>query len=46
MAKKFYKCFKCGRMYEDEQKAMKCHNAPIQQIIKREGGKKPKFLGA
>lgn len=44
--KKLYKCFECGKIYEDEESALKCHGAPIQQIIKQEGKKKPRFLGA
>lgn len=46
MAKKLYKCFECGKLYEDEEKALKCHNAPIQQVLKQEDKKKPRFLGA
>lgn len=46
MTKKFYKCFECGRIYEDEEKALKCHNAPIQQIVNHKKDKKPRFLGA
>lgn len=45
MAKKLYKCFECGRLYKDEQSAMKCHNAPIQRIVETEGKQKPRFLG-
>ena len=45
MAKKLYKCFACGKIYEDEQKAGKCHGAPIQQILKQEDRPKPRFLG-
>jgi len=45
MAKKLYKCFACGRIYEDEQKAGKCHNAPVQLILKDETRAKPRFLG-
>jgi DNA-directed RNA polymerase subunit RPC12/RpoP len=46
MDQKLYKCFECGKLYEDEQAAMKCHNAPIQLIVQKEGAKKPRFLGA
>lgn len=46
MDKKLYKCFECGRLYEDEKAAIKCHNAPIQKILKKDSPKKPKFLGA
>ena len=46
MDKPLYKCFECGRLYEDEQAAIKCHNAPIQKVIKKDTTKKPKFLGA
>ena len=45
MAKKLFKCFACGKIYEDEQKAGKCHNAPVQQIVKQEDRPKPRFLG-
>lgn len=43
--KKLFKCFECGRLYEDEQAAVKCHNAPIQLVLKKGGLKKPRFLG-
>jgi DNA-directed RNA polymerase subunit RPC12/RpoP len=46
MDKELYKCFECGKFYEDEQAAIKCHNAPIQKILKKDTTKKPKFLGA
>jgi DNA-directed RNA polymerase subunit RPC12/RpoP len=46
MDKELYKCFECGKFYEDEQGAIKCHNAPIQKILKKDTTKKPKFLGA
>ena len=45
MAKKLFKCFACGNIYEDEQSAIKCHNAPVQQILKQENRPKPRFLG-
>jgi len=45
MAKKLYKCFACGKIYEDEQSAGKCHNAPVQLLVKQEGKPKPRFLG-
>jgi DNA-directed RNA polymerase subunit RPC12/RpoP len=45
MAKKLYKCFACGKIYEDEQSAGKCHNAPIQRLVKQEDMPKPRFLG-
>lgn len=45
MTKKLYKCFACGKIYEDEQTAIKCHNAPVQQMLKQEGRPKPRFLG-
>jgi DNA-directed RNA polymerase subunit RPC12/RpoP len=45
MAKKLYKCFACGKIYEDELRAGKCHNAPIQQMVKSEDRPKPRFLG-
>lgn len=44
--KRLYKCFECGKLYEDEEAAMKCHGAPIQPVIVQEGKKKPRFLGA
>ncbi len=44
--KRLYKCFECGKIYEDEESALKCHNAPIQKLLKQEGKKKPRFLGA
>jgi len=43
--KKLYKCFECGKLYEDEQAAVKCHNAPIQLVLSKGGLKKPRFLG-
>jgi len=46
MQKKLYKCFACGKLYEDEQSAIKCHNAPIQKVLEDESRKKPRFLGA
>jgi len=46
MAKKLFKCFTCGKLYEDEQKAMRCHNAPVQKVVQVEGTKRPPFLGA
>lgn len=45
MAKKLYKCFACGKIYEDEQRAGKCHSAPVQLIVKQEDMPKPRFLG-
>ena len=45
MEKKLFKCFECGKIYEDEQSAMKCHNGPIQRVFKAEGKQKPRFLG-
>ncbi len=45
MAKRLFKCFECGKLYDDEQSAMKCHNAPIQRILVTEGKQKPRFLG-
>jgi len=45
MAKKLYKCFICGKIYDEEQAAAKCHNAPVQQILKQENRPKPRFLG-
>ncbi|MGQ9587381.1 MAG: hypothetical protein ACUVT7_03240 [Thermoplasmata archaeon] len=45
MDKRLYKCFICGRMYDTEEQAVKCHNAPVQRVVRKEG-KKPRFLGA
>jgi hypothetical protein len=45
MTKKLYKCFECGKIYEDEEKALKCHGAPIQHVLLQEDKKKPRFLG-
>ncbi len=45
-AKKLFKCFECGKIYEDEESAAKCHNGPVQQILRQENKKKPRFLGA
>lgn len=45
MAKKLYKCFECGKLYGDEQAALKCHNGPIQRVLQQEGKSKPRFLG-
>ncbi|HEX9907974.1 MAG TPA: hypothetical protein VGB78_05840 [Thermoplasmata archaeon] len=44
MARRFYKCFVCGKNYKTEEEAHKCHNAPIQRVLRQEG-KKPRFLG-
>lgn len=46
MDKKLYKCFQCGKIYEIEDAAAKCHNAPVQAIVKKDNVKKPRFLGA
>jgi len=46
MDKKLYKCFACGKLYETEEQAQKCHNAPIQHVLKKDVKKKPRFLGA
>jgi DNA-directed RNA polymerase subunit RPC12/RpoP len=45
MGKKIYKCFTCGKVYDDEARAVSCHGAPVQQIVKDETRRKPKFLG-
>jgi len=45
MTQKMYKCFVCGKMYKDEQRAVDCHKAPVQHVLKRDDLKKPKFLG-
>ncbi|HJX04795.1 MAG TPA: hypothetical protein VJ489_03155 [Thermoplasmata archaeon] len=44
MAKNQFKCFLCGRIYDDEQTALRCHNSPVQKIVKQDR-KKPRFLG-
>jgi hypothetical protein len=46
MTKKLYKCFECGKIYDDEERALKCHGAPIQQVLLYEDKKKPRLLGA
>ncbi|MCU0851826.1 MAG: hypothetical protein MUC90_01010 [Thermoplasmata archaeon] len=46
MDKNLYKCFACGKLYDDEDTAIKCHNAPIQKVVKKDTEKKPRFLGA
>ena len=43
--KKLYKCFTCGKVYEDEARAVACHGAPIQSMVKDEKRRKPRFLG-
>ncbi len=45
MTKELFKCFACGKIYEDEKSALACHNAPIQKVLKTDTGKKPRFLG-
>lgn len=40
-----YKCFVCGKVYDTEAKATKCHDAPIQPLREDEGRRKPRFLG-
>ena len=45
MGKKRYKCFTCGKVYDDEARAAGCHGAPVQKIVRDEAQKKPKFLG-
>ncbi len=45
MAQRLYKCFACGKTYDDEQSAIKCHNAPIQALVTNDKAPKPKFLG-
>ncbi len=46
MDKKLYKCFQCGKIYETEDAAHKCHSAPVQAIVQKDNVKKPRFLGA
>lgn len=45
MARTMFKCFTCGKVYGDEESAIKCHNAPIQRIVENERASKPRFLG-
>ena len=45
MPEKMYKCFVCGKVYADETAAVKCHDAPVQQMVKNEKASKPRFLG-
>ncbi len=45
MARTMYKCFTCGKVYEDEAGAVACHNAPVQRITENEKAPKPRFLG-
>lgn len=45
MARTMYKCFTCGKVYEDEASAVACHNAPVQRIVNNEKAPKPRFLG-
>lgn len=40
-----FKCFTCGRMYRDEESAVRCHNAPVQRIVRNERASEPRFLG-
>jgi hypothetical protein len=45
MAKRTYKCFTCGKVYDSEARAVKCHDAPVQKLVENEARKKPRFLG-
>lgn len=45
MTEKIYKCFLCGKMYEDEESAIRCHNMPVQKVQRNEKLPKPRFLG-
>ena len=45
MARTIFKCFTCGKTYPDEESAVRCHNAPVQRIVKNEKVSKPRFLG-
>ncbi len=45
MTKELFKCFACGKIYEDEKSALACHDAPIQKVLKTDKGRKPGFLG-
>lgn len=42
---KLYKCFACGKIYKDEASAIRCHNAPVQLLLRDESRRKPRFLG-
>jgi DNA-directed RNA polymerase subunit RPC12/RpoP len=43
--KKLYKCFTCGKVYDDEERAKACHGAPVQSMVEDETRRKPRFLG-
>jgi rubredoxin len=43
--RKRYKCFVCGRLYDSEARAIKCHDAPVQSIDEDETRRRPRFLG-
>jgi rubredoxin len=45
MAQTRFKCFACGKIYDDEESAIRCHNAPVQPVRKNEKASKPRFLG-
>jgi len=45
MAQKLYKCFACGKIYDSEERAARCHDAPVQRMFKDEKRPKPRFLG-
>ena len=45
MTQTMFKCFTCGKVYKDEESAIKCHNAPVQRIVRNEKASKPRFLG-
>lgn len=43
--RKTYKCFTCGKVYDSEEKAIRCHGSPVQPLVRDETRKKPRFLG-
>lgn len=45
MPRTMYKCFTCGKVYDDEARAIKCHDAPVQLVTENEKASKPRFLG-
>lgn len=45
MVRTRYKCFTCGKVFDDEASAIRCHDAPVQHIAENEKASKPRFLG-
>jgi transposase-like protein len=45
MGRKMYKCFTCGKSYDDEESASRCHDSPVQPVEKDEDRPRPRFLG-